>query len=156
MPAAPARRPAGAPMVYRAAVPPHGAACDHHTCATPALVRVVFPRSRFDADGSPPAPGSWDSCDLHWPAFRDATLRNGHHITDTTGDPRQLLTEFPGWRIFRSDLGRLYAARPGTTVYGWLTAQLRAEIRRWQAGSGPVLPSGPAVPGSPQVRGDAP
>lgn len=161
MPAAPAHRQHGAPMIYRAAVPPHGTVCDHHTCATPALVRVVFPRSRFDADSAPPGPGSWDSCDLHWPAFRDATLRNGHHITDTTGDPRQLLREFPGWRVFRSDLGRLYAARPGTTVYGWLTAQLRAEIRRYQAGSspappsGPATPSGPVAPGGQQVPGDA-
>jgi hypothetical protein len=67
---------------------------------------------------------------------------NGHTIIDTTGDPCHLLTEFKGWRIFRSDLGRLYAARPGTTVYGWLTAQLRGQIQARQA-TGPQLP-GPA------------
>jgi len=54
-----------------------------------------------------------------------------------------LLTEYPGWRIVRSDLGRLYASRPGTTVYGWLTAQLRAEIEKRQASLGPRVP-GPA------------
>ena len=120
-------------MIYQATVPPQGAACDRDTCATDAMVRVTFPRSRFDADSSVAARDTWDSCDLHWPAFRDAALRNGHQVTDTTGDPRRLLSEFPGWRIFRSDLGRLYAARPGITVYGWLTAQLRAEIQACQA-----------------------
>jgi hypothetical protein len=120
-------------MIYHATVPPQGAACDRDTCATDALVRVTFPRSRFDADGGEPAQATWDSCDLHWPVFRDATLRNGHQVTDATGDPRRLPREFPGWRIFRSDLGRLYAARPGITVYGWLTAQLRAEIGAYQA-----------------------
>jgi hypothetical protein len=101
------------------------------------LVRVTFPPARFDAAGAGGSSGVWDSCDLHWPAFRDATIRNGHQISDATGDPRQLLTEFPGWRIFRSDMGRLYASRPGTTVYGWLTAQLRAEIQRRQAACHP-------------------
>ena len=139
MPAA--RAQPGAPMIYRAVVPPPGTCCDHHTCATLALVRVVFPRSRFDADGREPG---------------DATLRNGHHVTDTTGDPRQLLREFPGWRIFRSDLGRLYAARPGTTVYGWLTAQLRAEIRTCQVGRDPAVPGGPVVAGGSQAQGDTP
>ncbi len=115
-------------MIYQATLPPAGAPCDRDFCATDALVRVIFPRSGFDADGSAPAHGTWDSCDLHWPEFRDATVRNGHRITDTTGDPRRLLAEFPGWQIFRSDLGRLYAARPGVTVYGWLTAHLRTEI----------------------------
>jgi hypothetical protein len=66
---------------------------------------------------------------------RSATppARSGHHIEDATGDPKQLLREFPGWRIFRSDMGRLYASRPGTTVYGWLTVQLRAEIHKREA-----------------------
>jgi hypothetical protein len=94
---------------------------------------VTVPGTRFDADGTGGTPSTWDSCDLHWPQFRDATTRNGHQITDATGDPRTLLAEFPGWRIFRSDLGRLYASRPGTTVYGWLTAQLRAEIQACRA-----------------------
>jgi hypothetical protein len=162
MPTARAQPQPAGPVIYHATVPPQGATCDHHTCATLALVRVVFPRSRFDADGYEAGLGSWDSCDLHWPAFRDATIRNGHHVTDTTGDPRQLPSEFPGWRIFRSDLGRLYAARPGTTVYGWLTAQLRAEIQRYQAGrgqgvpGGPVAPGGPVVPDGPRAHGDAP
>lgn len=124
-------------MIYQAAVPPRGATCDRSTCATVALVRVTFPPARFDAAGASGSSGVWDSCDLHWPAFRDATIRNGHQITDATGDPRQLLREFPGWRIFRSDLGRLYASRPGTTVYGWLTAQLREQI---QVTTGPQVP----------------
>jgi hypothetical protein len=93
-------------------------------------VRVTFPPARFSTAAAVTSTGVWDSCDLHWPAFRDTTLRNGHHITDTTGDPRQILAEFPHWRIFRSDLGRLYASKPGTTVYGWLATQLRAEIRK--------------------------
>jgi hypothetical protein len=97
------------------------------------MVRVTIPACRFDAAGTGDnRPGTWDSCDLHWPAFRDTTARNGHRITDTTGDPNQLLVEFPGWRIFRSDMGRLYASRPGTTVYGWLTTQLRVEIQKRQ------------------------
>jgi hypothetical protein len=120
-------------MIYQATLPPQGATCDRDTCATDAMVRVRFPRSRFDAGRSESAHGTWDSCDLHWPEFRDATLRHGHQVTDATGDPRRLLPEFPGGRIFRSDLGRLYAARPGVTVYGWLTAQLRAEIQACQA-----------------------
>lgn len=120
-------------MIYRAAIPPDGATCDHHACATLALVRVTFPRSGFDTGETGDTRGTWDSCDLHWPTFRDATTRNGHQITDTTGDPRRLLAEFPAWRIFRSDLGRLYASRPGITVYGWLTAQLRAEIQKCEA-----------------------
>jgi hypothetical protein len=127
----------GVPKIYRATVPPGGATCDSERCATLALVRVAFPRSRFDADDSQPAECIWDSCDLHWPAFRDAAARNGHRVTDATGDPRHLLREFPGWRIFRSDLGRLYASRPGTTVYGWLTAQLRTEIEKVEASRGP-------------------
>lgn len=120
-------------MIYQATVPPQRATCDRDTCASDAMVRVTFSRSWFDAGSPETTHGTWDSCDLHWPAFRDATLRNGHQVTDTTGDPRRLLPEFPGWRIFRSDLGRLYAARPGITVYGWLTAQLRAEIQACRA-----------------------
>ena len=129
-------------MIYRAAVPPTGATCDRPGCATVALVRVRFPPARFDTGQAGGTCGVWDSCDLHWPAFRDTTVRNGHQITDTTGDPRRLLAEFPGWRIFRSDLGRLYASRPGTTVYGWLTAQLRQQIQAAQATTGPRVPGG--------------
>jgi hypothetical protein len=119
-------------MIYRATVPPEGATCDTARCGTAAKVRVTIPPSRFDATGD-----TWDSCwnccDLHWPAFRDATMRNGHQVADDTGDWRQILTDYPGWRIFRSDLGRLYATRPGVTVYAWLTAQLSAEIHAWVA-----------------------
>jgi hypothetical protein len=103
-------------MIYRATVPPEDATCDSGHCGTVARVRVAIP------------PHTWDSCDLHWPAFRAATMRNGHQIADGTGDLRELLREYPDWRVFRSDLGRLYATRPGLTVYGWLCAQLRAEI----------------------------
>ena len=56
----------------------------------------------------------------------------GHQIADATGDWRDILRDYPGWRVFRSDLGRLYATRPGLTVYGWLTAQLRAEVQAAQ------------------------
>lgn len=129
----------GATMIYEATEPPHEATCDTQTCATAAMVRVIIPKSGFDADGADHSQATWDACDLHWPAFRDATLRNGHHIADTTGDLRQLLRDFPCWGIFRSDLGRLYASRPGTTVYGWLAAQLRAEIQAYIAAS---LPTG--------------
>lgn len=126
-------------MIYQATLPPPQATCDRHRCGTVAKVRVLVPPPRFQADG-PAHPATWDGCDLHWPAFRDTTLANGHQITDTTGDPRQLLAEFPGWRIFRSDLGRLYAARPGTTVYGWLTAHLRAELHACQPTPCPGIP----------------
>jgi hypothetical protein len=114
-------------MIYRATVPPVGATCSTETCGTVARVRVTVPRSRFDATGADNS-DTWDSCDLHWPAFRDMIMRNGHQVADDTGDWRQILSDYPGWRIFRSDMGRLYAVRPGITVYGWLTAHLRAEI----------------------------
>jgi hypothetical protein len=126
-------------MIYQAILPPAEATCDSARCGTSSMVRLIVPASRFDADDAAHQ-GTWDSCDLHWPAFRDTTARNGHRILDATGDPRQLLTEYPGWRIFRSDMGRLYASRPGTTVYGWLTAQLRAEIQKRQASLGTVPP----------------
>jgi len=47
---------------------------------------------------------------LHWPGIRDACRRNGHTVVDTTGDLRQLAADFPAWRIFTSDGGRLYAS----------------------------------------------
>jgi hypothetical protein len=124
-------------MIYQAILPPPGATCDTTRCATTATVRVLIPRSRFDAAGAHQARDTWDSCDLHWPGFRETAARSGHRVTDTTGDPQRLPREFPAWRIFRSDLGRLYACRPGTTVYGWLTAQLRAEIRKCRADGQP-------------------
>jgi hypothetical protein len=112
-------------MIYRATVPPEGATCDTERCGSHAKVRVTLPPSRLD-----PAGDTWDACrdccDLHWPAFRDAL--GSDQVADNTGDWRQILKEYPGWRIFRSDRGRLYATRPGLTVYGWLTAQLRAEV----------------------------
>jgi hypothetical protein len=125
-------------MIYRATVPPEGATCDTERCGTDAMVRVIIPRSRFEADGTGSAPDTWDSCDLHWPAFRDATMRHGHRVIDGTGELRELLRDFPGWRIFRSDMGRLYAARPGVTVYGWLTSQLRAQMQAAENAGSPV------------------
>lgn len=107
-------------MIYEAKVPPGGATCDTDGCGSVARVRVAVP------------PHTQDSCDLHWPAFRDATMRNGHQVADRSGDLRRLLRDYPDWRVFRSDLGRLYATRPGITVYGWLTAQLRAEVQAAQ------------------------
>ena len=118
--------------IYRATVPPAGATCDTDGCGTVAVVRVAIPEpGRFEATGTD-RPRAWDSCDLHWPAFRSATLGNGHQVADGTGDWRDILTDCPGWRVFRSDLGRLYATRPGVTVYGWLAAQLRAEVQAAQ------------------------
>jgi hypothetical protein len=101
------------------------------------MVRLLILRSNFGADSDGQQLATWDSCDLHWPGFRDASARDGHTITDGTGSPRDLLAEFPRWRIFRSDLGRLYASRPGTTVYGWLTTQLRAQIHACEDGGHP-------------------
>ncbi len=91
-------------MIYRATVPPDCTTCDTDGCGTVASVRVAIPRSRFDATGADPSQDTWDSCDLHWPAFRDATMRNGHQVADDTGDWRQILSDYPGWRIFRSDM----------------------------------------------------
>jgi hypothetical protein len=122
-------------MIYRATVPPDGATCDTQTCDTVAKVRVTLPPSQLDPAGDT-WDACWDCCDLHWPAFRSAAVRNGHQVTDATGELRELHRDHPSWRIFRSDRGRLYAARPGLTVYGWLTAQLRAEM---QAASAPAL-----------------
>jgi hypothetical protein len=116
-------------MIYQAIEPPHGATCDGKLCASDAMVRLHVPRSRFEAVGAPETPETYDSCDLHWPAFRDVILRNGHTVRDVTGDPRHVAADYPGWNVFRSDMGRLYAARPGTTVHGWLVVQLRAAIK---------------------------
>lgn len=115
-------------MIYRATVPPDGATCDTASCGSTAKVRVTLPPSPIDPAGDV-WDACWDCCDLHWPAFRDATLRSGQQVTDATGELRELVRDHPGWRIFRSNTGRLYAARPGITVYGWLTAQLRTEIQ---------------------------
>jgi hypothetical protein len=55
---------------------------------------------------------------------------------DATRD--RLTRANPGWRIFRNR-GRLNASRPATTVYGWLTAHLRAEMQACQPATGESL-----------------
>lgn len=82
-------------MIYRATEPPKDATCDTDRCGTAAMVRLTIPRSQFEAGGAGQKVGHWDTCDLHWPAFRDTVARNGHTIVDATGDPHDLLTEFP-------------------------------------------------------------
>src|SRR6266516_377681 len=117
---------------YQATTPPPGATCDKRRCGSAAEVRVIIPRSRFMADGADHSqdPRTWDSCDLHWPRFRDAILRNGHQVVDTTGDLAQLVADFKRWTIFTSDGGRLYASSHGTTLYAWLVGQLRPQLER--------------------------
>jgi hypothetical protein len=80
---------------------------------------------------------------LHWPKFRNSAVRQGHQVTDATGDARQLPHEFPPWRVFRSDAGRWYASRTGITVYGWLAVQLRKQIQAAEAAR-PRVPGGVA------------
>ena len=117
---------------YQATTPPDGTTCDMRGCGSAAEVRVIVPKPRFEADGAGHSrdPGTWDSCDLHWPRFRDAVMRNGHEVVDTTGDLRQLVADFGTWTVFKSDSGRLYAASYGMTLYGWLVGPLRAEMQR--------------------------
>ena len=117
---------------YNATTAPHGAICDMRGCGSAAEVRTIIPKSRFRADGTDHSqdPDRWDSCDLHWPRFRDATMRNGHQIVDTTGDLGRLLADFRNWTIFKSDNGRLYASGHGTTLYAWLVGPLRADMER--------------------------
>jgi len=72
--------------------------------------------------------------------MRDASAHNGHHIVDATGDLRALMTDYPGWSIFASDGGRLYAStrlngsRQGVTLDAYLVGQLRAQITAAQVG----------------------
>jgi len=122
---------------YQASVPPAGATCQSDLCRSTAVVRLTVPPQRFTADGVPPDARevvTWDSCDLHWPAFRDVCVRSGHEVADGTGDLGVLATESPKWDIWRSDLGRYYASTVlpngnGTTVDAYLIGQLRAEMR---------------------------
>ncbi len=123
---------------YQATTPPGGARCSMTGCATLAQVRVIIPKSRFTADGIDHRkdPSTFDACEWHWPAMRDASLRNGHRIVDTTGDIRQLAADFPHCNIFTSDSGRLYASAPlngspqSATVHAWLVVQLRAQLEQ--------------------------
>jgi hypothetical protein len=106
-----------------------------------ALVRVV---PTPGPGGAGPAGGTRDSCDLHWPKFRDTLIRQQHQVSDATGDARQLQHQFPPWRVFRSDTGRWYASRTGITVYGWLAMQLRDQIQAADAARRPRVPGGVA------------
>ncbi len=121
---------------YQATTPPDGATCDMRGCCSAATVRMVIPKSRFEADGVDHSkdPSIFDACELHWPTIRDACKRNGHAVVDTTGDLGQLAADFPAWSIFCSDGGRLYASTrlngsaQGTTLDAYLVAQLRARL----------------------------
>ena len=123
--------------IYQASVPPAGAPCQSDLCRTRAVVRLTVRPLRFTADGGPADVRdvtTWDTCDLHWPGFRDVVVRSGHDIADCTGDLGALVTDFPKWDIWRSDLGRLYASTVlpggnGATVDAYLTGQLRAEMQ---------------------------
>jgi hypothetical protein len=123
---------------YEATTPLPGATCQSERCCSVAVVRVVMPPSRFTADGMPHQddgkPVIRDTCELHWPGFRDLCARNGHRVTDTTGDLRAVAAELPGWRVFTSDGGRLYASTmlpggQGITVDAFLVGHLRAQMR---------------------------
>jgi len=121
---------------YQATTPPDGATCSMKGCASAAKVRVIIPPSLFTADGTDHSqdPNTWDTCDLHWPRFRDAAARNGHDVADITGDLARLAAGFAGWTVFRSDSGRLYASPPvsgpaqGVTVDAWLAGPLRTQM----------------------------
>jgi hypothetical protein len=72
-------------------------------------------------------------CELHWPTFSDLCARNGHPPVDIAGDLRALAAEFPRWRVFTSDGGRLYASRTlrnrqGITVDAYLVTDLRTQM----------------------------
>jgi len=123
---------------YQAAVPPANATCDTRGCRSVAKVRIIIPRSRLEADGIDHSndPPIFDACGLHWPRIRDACLRNGHPVVDTTGDLRELAADFTGWSIFYSDGARLYASarvkgsRQSTTLDAYLIGQLRAQLEQ--------------------------
>ncbi len=123
---------------YQAAIPPADATCDTRGCCSVAKVRIIIPKSRFGADGIDHSndPPVFDACELHWPRIRDACLRNGHPVVDTTGDLRELAADFPTWSIFYSDGARLYASarvngsRQGTTLDAYLIGQLRAQLKQ--------------------------
>lgn len=131
---------------YQATTPPPGATCDTPGDCTVAVVRLVIPPSRFTADGVDHSddPQRFDACEYHWRDLRDTVLRHGHEIVDATGDLAQLTADFPRWRIFRADEGRLYASTrlpghlQGITVYAWLVGHLRAQMR---AVEDPQVPS---------------
>jgi hypothetical protein len=130
-------------MIYCAITPPKDATCGDDRCGTLALVRVV-PAAAPGPSGAGPAEGTRDSCDLHWPKFRDNAVLQGHRVIDATGDARQLQQEFPPWRVFGSDVGRWYASRTGITVYGSLAIQLRDQIQAADAVRRPRVPGGVA------------
>ncbi len=132
---------------YQATTPPADARCESTaTCGSVAKVRVLVPRSRFMADGVDHcADPDWcDMCELHWTILRDTCVRNGHQVVDTTGSLRDLVAEFPEWKIFYSDGGRLYAAArlngsvQGTTVDACLVGQLRARMQATARGADPA------------------
>ena len=68
--------------------------------------------------------------------MRDACVRNGHRIVDTTGDLAQLAADYPHCTIFASDGGRLFASArvngsmQGVTVDAWLVGQLRVQLEQ--------------------------
>ncbi len=128
---------------YHATTPPENATCQSDMCCSVAVVRLLLPRPQFTADGlhdDDDAPATWDTCDLHWPRFRETCARAGHEIIDLTGDLQRVATEFPRWNLWRSDGGRLYASASvggtaqGTTVDAYLVGQLQAAMRDAETG----------------------
>ncbi len=123
---------------YEATTPPDAATCGVRGCRTVAAVRMVIPQSRFEADGVEHSkdPSTFDTCEWHWPRMRDACVRNGHRIVDTTGDLAQLAADYPHCTIFASDGGRLFASArvngsmQGVTVDAWLVGQLRVQLEQ--------------------------
>ena len=125
-------------MIYKATMPPDdNTTCDTRGCCSAARVRLIIPKTRFEADGVDHShdPPTFDACEWHYRPIRDAALRNGHTVVDATGDVRELAADFPTWTVFYSDGGRLYASarvngsRQGTTLDAYLVGQLRAQMK---------------------------
>ncbi len=110
---------------------------------TVAEVRLLMQSHRVEEGGNAAhSSRTFDACDLHIPRMRDACLRGGHQVVDTTGDLAGLAAGCPDWNVFRSDSGRLYASTrldgslQGTTVQAWLVGQLHARIDKAAAARG--------------------
>ncbi len=121
---------------YQATEPPDGSTCDTRGCRSAAMVRLIIPPSRFEADGADHSqdPPVFGACEQHYPVIAGTAMRNGHTVVDTTGNIRDVMAEFPTWTVFLSDSGRLYASArvngpQGTTVDAYLVSQLRAQMR---------------------------
>lgn len=125
-------------MIYQVTMPPVGQACSTPGDGTLAVVRVITPREHFEADGvdHDGVPAVFDQCEYCWAKLLDTYRRMGHQVIDTSASLDRLTTDFPHWRIFYSDEGRLYASarlhgsQQGTTVHAWTVAALRGEMEQ--------------------------